>query len=246
METIVVVPDLQIPYHDKRAVQGVTNYIERTKPDQVVVLGDMLDFAYLSTKFLRKATEPDQILKDIKTARDYLIQWGAHSKALHFIEGNHEARLANYILEKAPQLEALTPTGFNVQDLLWIAPDHYHGPYGTAYIHKSFVFKHGDYASRYAAQRELEMEGSSGMSGHTHHFQSAFRTDRKGAHAWWSIGCLCNVKGKNIPPGVYEGTNRLLNWQQGFAVIKFWDRGFNVYPVVITNGHFVDPEGRQW
>ena len=56
METIVVVPDLQIPYHDKRAVQGVTNYIERTKPDQVVVLGDMLDFAYLSTKFLRKAT----------------------------------------------------------------------------------------------------------------------------------------------------------------------------------------------
>jgi hypothetical protein len=210
----------------------------------------MLDFPYLSTKFLRNGVEPDRVLKDIKVAQQYLSLWGQYTPQLHFIEGNHEARLANYILEKAPQLEAFMGKELSVQKLLdpsgSLFSGGYHGPYGTAYVHESFVFKHGDSATTAAARAELTMEGSSGMSGHTHRFDSAYRSDRKGAHAWWSIGCLCNVKGKNIPPGVYAGKNRLLNWQQGFATIRFWKGGFNVYPINITNGHFVDPEGRQW
>lgn len=243
METVIVLGDLQIPYHDPPTVKAVLDYITKTKPDMVVVIGDFLDFPSLTTKFLRARTDPQKLLDEIWEAASLLDIMRLSTKRLVFIEGNHEARLHNYITEKAPDLEALAGAGgpLDLKSLLGVKPMEYVGPYGSAFIHKGFVFKHGDIASHYSAFRELQMEGSSGMSGHTHRFQTAMHTDRSGAHAWYSIGCLCKIKGEGMPPPVEAGLNRMRNWQQGFAEIHFSDGIFNVYPIVITNGRFVAP-----
>lgn len=241
MEIAIVISDSQRPYHDQRALDVVYKYIMDIKPDHIIVLGDWLDFAQLTTKFLRRAAAPDQLMKDIEAASNELVGLSKYTKELTYIEGNHEVRMANYILERAPDLQGLSDGGpLDIERLLAVPGMRYVGPYGEAWVHNSFVFKHGDFATTYAARKELEFEGSSGMSGHTHRFQTHMRTDRSGAHAWYSIGCLCNIKGPNMPPGA----RRHADWQQGFALVRWDAKVFNVYPVTITDGRFISPEGR--
>ncbi len=43
MKRILIVSDLQIPYHDKRAVANLIDFVKRYKPDQVVTIGDEID-----------------------------------------------------------------------------------------------------------------------------------------------------------------------------------------------------------
>lgn len=246
-ETAIVLGDTQIPYHDQSAIDVVLKKVREVQPEQIILIGDILDFPYLTTKFLRAAADPTQLLEDISTARGLILQLriASPNSFVKYIEGNHEARLHNYVLECAPALEGLLGKGhpLNLRSLL--DPDDdlihaYYEPYGAAYIYKSFVFKHGDYTGPTAASKELMLEGSSGMSGHTHSVQSVHRTDRKGAHGWYSIGCLCHIGGSKAPPAKRQGPSVLQNWQQGFGIVHFGKgRRFNAYSPVITRGEIV-------
>ena len=208
----------------------------------IVVLGDMLDFPYLSTKFARKHAAPQDLLGDLAVAREMLQFYRANCGRLIFIEGNHEARFTNYIMECAPALEPLVDGPLNLPALLNIEGMEYVGPYGEVFIYHSIVFKHGDVASQYAAHSELTAEGSSGISGHTHRLQVAARSDRGGAHAWYSMPALCHVKGRRMPPGYHNGASIVRNQQQGFGLV-YCDEIFNIYPIIITDGMAITPEG---
>ncbi len=48
MKRILIVSDLQIPYHDKRAVANLIDFVKRYKPDQVVTIGDEIDMPTIS------------------------------------------------------------------------------------------------------------------------------------------------------------------------------------------------------
>lgn len=241
METILVQNDHQIPYHDRRAVRVVSTVMEAIHPDIVVYLGDVFDLPGFSTKFRRFPEQKNQLTRDLKIGRE---MFALHRKVCPearfiYIEGNHEARLRNYIVDVADELAGfVNEDGILSLPYLLGASDfgiEYLGPYGAAWEHHSFIFKHGDKATAFAAAAELRSEGSSGMSGHTHRGGSAFVTTRAGAHAWYENFCLCHVAGWDRPPSSIH-TSGLTNWQQGFSVIYF-DKGiFNVYPVVITNG----------
>lgn len=253
METFVVLADEQIPFQDEDAVSAVENYVKDTKPDVVVELGDLWDFPYLTTKFLRKNTPPKQIFEDLAKGKTHLAKLRKYCDELILVEGNHENRLYRYILEKAEALEGLTDNDgpLNVPALLkYVSKEDldfkYISPYGEAFIHKGFIFKHGERTSKYAASMELLDEGSSGISGHTHRAQMSSKTDRNGTHAWWSVGCLCITAGGGMPPGYYEGTTRVRNQQQGFAVVRFHRGMFSVQSVIIIDGHFISPEGRMY
>lgn len=247
MDKIVIVADAQVPFHDQRTIDGIFHYIQDTHPTQAVNLGDWLDFPYFSTKFISRQTPIDEIQRDINIARGHLefLVENTDDEVI-MIEGNHEYRLEKLILERAPALEGfLEPDegALTMAKILDVPGVKYVGPYGEAYIHKSFVFKHGDRASKYSAALELYDEHSSGMSGHVHKFQVYMHTDRSGAHGWYSIGCLCHIKGSKMPPGYRNGRDRSRNWQQGFAMAYFEDGLFNVYPIVCTNSKFISPEG---
>ena len=108
METFVVLADEQIPFQDEDAVSAVENYVKDTKPDVVMELGDLWDFPYLSTKFLRKNVSTGQIFQDLMRGKTHLEKLREHCGELIVVEGNHENRLYRYILEKAEALEGLT------------------------------------------------------------------------------------------------------------------------------------------
>ena len=265
MVKLLIVGDLQMPHHDPRAVRAMLHFARDFKPDITIDLGDLLDFGYLAQKSLWRAeANPERILNDLDAAYEYLHALEKVSKRVVFIEGNHEDRLRKYILENAPSLSVLADEDgpLNLHALLTrggrkLSRTEIVGPYGEAFVYESIVFKHGDSHAKNAAATELADEGSSGVSGHVHRFAMATRTDRKGAHAWYSNGCLCHIKGPNMPPGYRGGETRVRNWQQGFIYGYVTPRedaadsgNFNLYPVVITDGRFTvngrnySPDGR--
>ena len=48
MKRTIVVPDLQVPYHDEVAVKNVSSFIKAIRPDAVVTLGDEIDLPQIS------------------------------------------------------------------------------------------------------------------------------------------------------------------------------------------------------
>ena len=48
MKRIVVISDLQVPFHDERAVRNVAAFIRKWKPDDVLCVGDEIDFQTIS------------------------------------------------------------------------------------------------------------------------------------------------------------------------------------------------------
>ena len=246
----VFTADAQVPYHDPRVVSIIAQVISDMKPCYHIELGDRFDFHCITTKFLKKASPVDQLLRDRDTVRLQFAETMPHVEHTVYIEGNHEDRLLRYILSKAPELEAFTQDGeaLDVKTFLGIPEIEYVGPYGAAWIlggkKYSLVCKHGDRVNKYAAFSELDDEGSSGISGHTHRMQVFAHTDRSGSHAWYSMPCMCNIVGKNTPPGYKKGENSVRNWQQGFAIGYFDEDVFNIYPVVVTDGKCVTPDGK--
>ena len=48
MKVYVAVADLQVPYHDKRAVKNLINFVKDFKPTKVFTVGDEQDFQTIS------------------------------------------------------------------------------------------------------------------------------------------------------------------------------------------------------
>ena len=48
MKRIVIVSDLQVPFHDRHAVKNLVSFIKKFKPHEVVTIGDEIDFNTLS------------------------------------------------------------------------------------------------------------------------------------------------------------------------------------------------------
>jgi hypothetical protein len=243
-ETVVYRSDEQVPFHDKRSVRLVERYIADVQPDIVVFGGDLNDFTGLTTKFLRRREDKGNVAREIRQSRRLImnVREAAPNARIVVMAGNHEERLVNYIRERADELEGLEELRW---DRLLDLPDVEFVPsYGDVFEYRGFIFKHGEAVVKYAASKELVNEGNSGMSGHTHRAQSYAHTDRSGEHKWWSVGCLCNIKGPHQPPGFRKGSSVLQNWQQGFGVVRFAGRRFSAYSVVITGHQFISPEGR--
>jgi hypothetical protein len=48
MKRIVIVSDLQVPFHDRVAVKNLASFISKFKPHEVVTIGDEIDFNTIS------------------------------------------------------------------------------------------------------------------------------------------------------------------------------------------------------
>ena len=116
---IVIVSDIQAPFHDRKATRTVIRYITDTQPDEVVFIGDCLDFPQPSrwNKDTRGEFE-GSIYKDIDIFKKQVFEplRAGYSGPVGFHEGNHDERPRVYLSQYAP---ALTETHvFNIDTLL--------------------------------------------------------------------------------------------------------------------------------
>jgi len=242
MKRTVVVPDLQVPYHDPVAVKNVAAYIKAVRPDSVVTLGDEIDLPMISRWHEHTPGWYEQTLDaDRNETVEVLWSLTEHAKEAHMIRSNHTDRLYNVIMKKIPAFLALPELRFEkFMKLDELGITYHKKPYAIA---RGIVAVHGDEQSvkptpGLTALEAARRHGISVICGHTHRAgQSAF-TEASGGRIGrilrgWEAGHLMDVRQAHYTKGT-------MNWQQAFIIIE--EIGTNVQVSIINlekDGTFV-------
>ena len=216
MKKIVVISDLQVPYHDERAVRNVAAFIRRFKPDQVITIGDEIDLPQIS-----RWTEgtPGWYEQTLATDRDTTVQILWDLQVTDMIRSNHTDRLYNVIMKKIPAFLALPELKFEkFMKLDELGIKFHRKPLEFA---PDWIAIHGDEGSvkptpGLTALEAARRHGKSVVCGHTHRAgQSAFTEASGGV-----LGrVLRGVEVGNLMQFSKAGyTKGVANWQQAFAV----------------------------
>ncbi len=243
--TSVVVNDLHIPYQDKRCLKLVNGFIGDLKPHNIIINGDLIDFAPVGP-FIKRPMMPKDIDQDIKTARNLWDHWKEISpdSNIVWIGGNHEDWVRKFIWKNSLDLAPLgkrlglaldylsIPELFGLADfdIEWI-------PYAKGISLGKLYVTHGQYTGIYACKKHLDVYKRSNLHGHTHGLQSWYGS-RMGRNALpeplgaFSNGCLCTMN-----PDYILGYP--LNWTHGFSVVIHDSQGmFSVQQIPIINRKF--------
>jgi hypothetical protein len=242
MKRTVVVPDLQVPYHDPIAVKNVAAYIKAVRPDSVVTLGDEIDLPMISRWHENSPGWYEQTLdNDRNETVEVLWSLVEHAKEAHMIRSNHTDRLYNVIMKKIPAFLALPELRFEkFMKLDELGITYHKKPYAVA---RGIIAVHGDEQSvkptpGLTALEAARRHGISVICGHTHRAgQSAF-TEASGGKIGrilrgYESGHLMDVRQAHYTKGT-------MNWQQAFIIIE--EVGTNVQVSLINlekDGTFV-------
>lgn len=249
IKRVLVLPDTQIYWDngvagiDLKTWKAVLQYAKDYKWDEVVIVGDFLDFNCISSHNEKKPrlTEAQRISLDYEVGNQILDELAqAVGKAkITLIEGNHEFRLQRFV-DGIPSLQGSIEVekGLNLDARgvryvrFWSEGEIYH-------IGKA-CFIHGRYTNEFHAKKTVIEYGTNVFYGHTHDVQSysqVLKGDDK-TIVGQSLGCLCVY---NLP--YMQG--RPSKWQQAFAVFHFFPDGYFNYTVTrIFKHRFVSPEGK--
>ena len=216
MKKIVVISDLQVPYHDERAVRNVASFIKRFKPDQVITIGDEIDLPQIS-----RWTEgtPGWFEQSLGADRDATVEILWDLQVTDMIRSNHTDRLYNVIMKKIPAFLALPELKFEkFMKLDELGIKFHRKPLEFA---PDWIAIHGDEGSvkptpGLTALDSARKHGKSVVCGHTHRAgQSAFTEASGGVLGrvlrGAEVGNLMDFKKAGYTKGV-------ANWQQAFAV----------------------------
>lgn len=252
MKRIVVIPDTQIPYHDRRALKAVIKFIGDTQPDEVIHIGDVMDYPQPSRWNKGTAGEFEgSVFKDSEFAKKHFLAplRAVYSGPVKMHEGNHDERPRTYLSKYAPALAE--SNAFNLPALLdfdgfgiELLPDVYHFAPGWVSTHGH---KGGITLSRHAGYTALGAAAKFGKSvvmGHTHRLGltcvSSGYDQRVNKQVFgMEVGNLMDMKQAHYLKGAAG------NWQKGFGV--FTVTGNHVKPEItpIQGSRFV-VDGKVW
>jgi hypothetical protein len=219
----LVISDLQIPYHDKKAIELAIAESKRQNAVGVLVNGDALDCHELSD--FDKSPSAPRYIKERKLGirfYSYLREQFPGKDIIHK-DGNHEERVDRYLIRRAPAfygIEAFTiPKMLNFDDL------------GVLYVGQKRVIKMGklniihghEYTDRQVASPVNPARGLfnktkvSALAGHHHQTSEHCEPNLNGKLiSCWSTGCLCQLTPDWKP---------LNKWNHGFAMVKLDNSG---------------------
>jgi hypothetical protein len=216
LKKIVVISDLQVPYHDERAVRNVALFIRRFKPDQVITIGDEIDLPQIS-----RWTEgtPGWFEQSLGSDRDATVEILWDLQVTDMIRSNHTDRLYNVIMKKIPAFLALPELKFEkFMKLDELGIKFHRKPLEFA---PDWIAIHGDEGSvkptpGLTALDAARKHGKSVVCGHTHRAgQSAFTEASGGVLGRVLRGVEVGNLMQFSKAGYMKGTG---NWQQAFAV----------------------------
>jgi predicted phosphodiesterase len=250
---IVVIPDTQMPYDNRRAVAGIINYIGRAQPDAVIHIGDLMDYPTPSRWSKGSAEEfAKQMVKDNDDAKRRLFDplRAVYDGPVGVHEGNHDLRPRTYLTRYAPAL-AEYEDQFHISELL-----DFHG-FGIdalpAFnkIGRGWVTTHGHLGSialskvgGATAANATDKIGMSVVMGHTHRQGIIPRTKGYGGKSTSiltgvEVGHMMDQTRAHYLKG---GTG---NWQMGFATLDVVHSHVQPTIVRMTAGRFV-VDGEVW
>lgn len=241
---IIVLSDPQIPYHDKRVLGNVYDFIRAYGPDELASVGDDVDFPQVSR--WNRGMEGEyrgDLQKHVDAGVLHFERLReVHSGPIHVMRSNHMDRPLNYVRKHAPGLlglKALTIPSLLEFDRLEVT--YHEQPYELA---PGWFLLHGDEGSliRTAGGTALGLArkiGASVVCGHTHragiqHEHQSVSGRVRGRLYGMEVGNLMDMRQADY---LKAGT---ANWQQGFGILYVEAR--NVTPSLILiqpNGSFI-------
>jgi predicted phosphodiesterase len=110
-KSTLIIPDVQYPYHDNVLLKKLVGIAKKYQPDQVVQIGDGIDFPTVSQWSKGTAGEyADTLQEHIDGYReDVLIplRSAVPSAKITWLEGNHDLRVGDFVRKYAAPLGAL-------------------------------------------------------------------------------------------------------------------------------------------
>lgn len=240
------------PLHDRAAIDCVLQVAEHLKDriTHVVFLGDHLDLAPWSTRW---KTSPDLLMTTNAALRELYagllrpLRETLPSAEMVYVMGNHDARIEDFLAERAPEASTLMPADtvdnkplLTIENLLALDSLDIQviGPYGATYwLFDDIKIFHGNKAKNQGgatAAEYLKTATSSIIYGHIHRLELAqSRIDTPGGHkviTAASPGCLSRCE-LGVVPGRAGSPP---DWQTGFGLVEKVDdwHSVNLYPIL--------------
>jgi hypothetical protein len=256
--TYVVLPDQQIPWHDRELHEVVLRFLDDMRPHGVILSGDVVDLPQFSLKYpwnKRMLTDPvSSVALHQKLTQEVIREYvdAADSEDNWIVPGNHDDRYLNYVTARAPLLNAIEDSSgqplISLESFFNAANNGYRvatDPNGMAGYPASHVVlgKHlaiyhgwllGNGKGGASAAAHLEYLQHSVVVGHTHRQAKVHKTLHTVSGdvvvlVGIEAGTLAQVRG-----GLGHTVNP--NWQQGLAVVTiFGDGEFTADTAVYAN-----------
>ncbi len=226
--TVLVLPDLHVPFHDRESVGAVLAYAADEVWDECVLIGDFLDFNCISTFNTGKPrlVEGQSLGDDYEQGRAVLdsilraVRRKNDSCTVTLLEGNHEQRV-DRLLDANPVLAGVVevPRGLGLRQrgVRWVRS------WSRGELHKigNAHFHHGLYTNIHHAKKMVEAFGVPIYYGHTHDIQGYSKVLRGRDHTieGCSLGCLCDYE-QQYKLGAPD------KWQQAVTVFRVFPDGY--------------------
>lgn len=270
-ERILVLPDMQAGYfrgehglvslHDEEAIDAVLALVVDYQPTKIVMVGDNMDGAEFGTYRITPA-----YMFTTQETINYLgtlmarLRWAAGDECeIIWIEGNHEVRLPNYMIDNARAAFTLRQANPTPEDWPVMSIPHLCrlGDQGVTYlpgypaseywltddfkIIHGYKVKAGSTAHAYLADEKINV-----IYGHIHRIEMAYKSIPMRAGPLdvmaASPGCLAKTTG--VVPSTKGGTDldgrpivKPENWQQGIALVEIHpDKTWDYEQIRIRNG----------
>ncbi len=232
----VCLPDSHGYLIDNEAAEAALAFVRFYRPVRVILLGDHVDFAAIS-RFDKPPSDIARIGEDLDACRAFMakVRASAPDARIHYLKGNHEARFARFLWKHQEVAALFQAQGMDLPNLIGLGDFNIEWEEtGALEITPALIVKHGHVVrqrSGYTATGELERNGISGISGHTHRLGQVYKRNRAGMMTWVESGCLCKYD-----PDYMEG--QLSDWQQGisFGTVSLRGKGFTVHTAPIIKG----------
>jgi len=239
---IVIIPDLQIPYHHPKSLATFIEFVKDYKPTQLWCVGDELDAPEPSRWNKGYAGEYAGTLQDsIDETHDIMLRFRnalGWDKPFIIQRSNHTDRIENYVTKYAPAFEPLRD--IKVENLLG------YSDLGITYLHRmkeivpGWVMAHGDEGrlSKVPGSTALSLAhtiGKSVVCGHTHrlgiqHETTGLYGNNKTIFGL-EVGHMMDIKQASYL------TSGVANWQQGFGLlVQNKQNKYVPYTVPMING----------
>lgn len=241
MKSILILPDLQVPYHDPKYIRVMESFIQDFQPDEIGQIGDLMDQPQPSRWNKGLAGEYENTLqKDIDTTKSIIdrlhIQWVKM--------GNHDERIEAYVERYAPALRSLHSLRF--EELLGLEDRGitlYREPFEVA---PGWVAAHGHEGSlssvsgrtAYGLARRFDR---SVVCGHTHRAGIVSETVGLKKHRTFTgmeVGHGMDLK--------YATYVKSPNWQKAFGVLYVEGKEVQPHLIAVANDNSFIFEGKKY
>lgn len=239
-KTTLIAPDIQYPYHDSLALAKLIKVAKDHQPDQIIQIGDGIDFPQVSQWSKGTAGEyADTLQEHIDGYRKGVLiplREAAPEAAITWIEGNHDLRLREFVRKYAAPLTNLraleVESLFGLEELgiryergpLRVATNTLvvHGHESGGYCASASAWD-AKFSKRYGSERNV-------IFGHTH--QPFLITRSYGYDGKVTPRFTMNAGSIMDPVAATYIKDGAVNWTMSFGFLT--DDGKRVYPELVT------------